>query len=205
MSTLTSTTQHPDTANNRLHSSRLDEAGIVASAACAIHCLAAPFLLLLLPTAGSIWSHPAAHWILAVFVLPLAFIVVWRGYRKHRRRSALIAVIIGSVCIIAGLIAPAYTVAEVSIAGPEHHDHQLHAATVSTHENQEAEACTDECCPTITHEASTGQTKLTLPSGSVVTLIGSVFLVTAHAINLYGCRCLANMQARRNGENCCAV
>ncbi|MFK7788014.1 MAG: MerC family mercury resistance protein, partial [Phycisphaeraceae bacterium] len=47
----------------------LDRLGIGASLLCAIHCLAAPFLLLLLPAAGSIWSHPAVHWILALLVV----------------------------------------------------------------------------------------------------------------------------------------
>lgn len=84
----------------------LDRIGITASLACAVHCLAAPFLLLLLPAAGSAWSHPAVHWVMAVLVLPLALWVIYRGYLKHRKTWTLVAAGAGSACIVAGLILP---------------------------------------------------------------------------------------------------
>jgi len=85
-------------------SARLDRIGVVASAACAVHCLVAPLLMLALPVTGAIWSHWSVHWILAVLVLPLACWVIYRGYRRHGRRLALVAAGLGSALIVAGLM-----------------------------------------------------------------------------------------------------
>lgn len=84
----------------------LDRIGITASVACAIHCMIAPLLLLLLPAAGSVWSDPLVHWVLAVLVLPLAVWVIYRGYCKHGKRLTLVAAVSGSAFVVAGLIAP---------------------------------------------------------------------------------------------------
>ncbi len=162
-----------------------DRLGIAASLACAVHCMAAPFLLLLLPAAGSVWSHPAVHWVLAALVLPLALIVVFRGYRHHRRRFALVAAVLGAAFIVAGLVIPAMASvapsgAEVSAAGLGHTDAGVAADT-----------CTDTCCPSITQDASTGAISFNFPPASIVTMIGSAFLIIAHGINLHGCFCFS--------------
>ncbi len=174
--------------------SRLDRLGIVASVACMVHCLVAPFLLLLLPAAGSIWAHPAAHWVLAVLVLPLAVMTVWRGYLHHRRRLALVAAAVGAALIVVGLVLPHVGGTEASVAstfvgsGAAEGHGGLHA---------EAAACTDTCCPAITQDPVTGALGFHLPSGGLVTLLGSAFLVMAHGVNIYGCRCLT-----RPGQVC---
>lgn len=49
-----------------------DRIGVFASVLCAIHCVATPFLLLLFPTFGKVWSHPASHWGMALVVVPIA-------------------------------------------------------------------------------------------------------------------------------------
>ncbi|MEM9252911.1 MAG: MerC domain-containing protein, partial [Planctomycetota bacterium] len=86
---------------------RWDLVGIVASGACAVHCVATPFLLLLLPAFGTAWSNAWVHWALAAVVLPLAFVVIGRGYRAHRRRSTLVLAGLGAAGIVAGLFLPA--------------------------------------------------------------------------------------------------
>ncbi len=171
----------------KAESNPMDKVGIVASVACAIHCLIAPLLLLFLPAFGTIWSHPAAHWIMAALVLPLALIVIYRGYRKHRRRSALVASGLGVVFIVAGLILP--TTSEpgsglgLTLAqGPT----PVHADS-----DPASAACPDTCCPSIVQDAETGATHLSIPPASLSTIIGSVLLVLAHGINLHGCRCFS--------------
>ncbi|MEM6459616.1 MAG: MerC domain-containing protein [Planctomycetota bacterium] len=154
----------PDSPALETPSRRWDRIGLVASLACAVHCLAAPFVLMLMPLVGGTWSHPAAHWVLAALVLPLAGWVVWRGFRRHRRRSAPIAAALGAGFIVAGLILP-----EFAAAGPV--------------------ACTEACCPSLVPDPETGSVSLSMPAGGWSTLAGSVLLVLAHGINLYGCRC----------------
>lgn len=172
----------------------LDRLGIGASLACAIHCMAAPFMLLLLPAAGATWSHPAVHWILAILVLPLALWVIFNGYRKHGRRRALVAAGIGSAMIVAGLIAPmvisepifSITLASSSPAG----DATMLASNESMLPMQsEAVGCTEPCCPSVTEDAEAGTTAMAFPPGGLITLIGSIFLVFAHGANLMACRC----------------
>lgn len=194
--------------------SRWDRLGIVASLGCAVHCLAAPFLLLLLPTLGSVWSHPAAHWVLAALVLPLAGVVVWRGYRLHRKRLALIAMGLGAAFIIAGLILPALPAAGLPPASAEsihfshvgqetHAGHDLHAIGEGGLPGAATTACTDTCCPVITHDAETGSLAISIPPAGIVTLIGSVLLVFAHGINLWGCRCFSAATAHDAGTCGC--
>lgn len=157
---------------------RLDRLGIAASLACAVHCLTTPFLLLLLPIAGTIWAHPLVHWVLAALVLPLALVVVYRGYRHHRRHSAMVAAVLGTAFIIAGLLLPEFAYAAEST--PQ---------TLGT--LAEPTPCTDTCCPTVSFDQATGAAHFNFPAGSIATLIGSVLLVLAHAINLYGCHCFS--------------
>ncbi len=180
-------------------SSRLDKVGIAMSLACAVHCLAGPFLILLLPTVESIWSHPSVHWILAALVLPIALLVVYRGYRVHRRRTAIVSAVVGVGFIIAGLLVPYATAEEkpaptVLVAGPD-----ASASEPGT------EACTDTCCPSIVEDPDTGEVTLSFPLASVTTLVGSVFLVLAHVINLHGCYCFRKGRNGDSGDCGCAA
>lgn len=195
----------------------LDRVGITASVACAIHCLAAPFLFLLLPAAGSVWSHPAVHWVLAALVLPLAVWVIYRGYLKHRKRWTLVTAGLGSACIIAGLIAPMVYDKPLfhlslpgfssTLPGMVLADAQGPVPIASAGHGGSAETvgCTDTaCCPSISEDAQTGGYALAMPPGGVITLVGSVFLVIAHLSNLVACRCYRRDEmANACGESEC--
>ncbi|MEM6260172.1 MAG: MerC domain-containing protein [Planctomycetota bacterium] len=158
----------------------LDRVGISASVLCAIHCIAAPFLLLLLPAAGSIWSHPAVHWVLAALVVPLALWVLFKGYTRHRRRLTLTAALMGGVLILAGLIAPMIHASPIMELPVPSFFGELGGGADAV------PACTETCCPTITRSAA--GTALAMPPGGLLTLIGSIFLVTAHGSNLLASR-----------------
>jgi hypothetical protein len=191
----------PNDAVAAEHASWLDRIGISASLLCAIHCIAAPFLLLLLPTAGSVWSHPAVHWVLAVLVVPLALWVLFKGYQKHGNRLTLIAATAGALLILAGLISPmvhSEPVIEFSVPKVFGSDVIANAplasvAPVHMHDAGPADAlaCTDACCPSITTDADAGTSTIAMPPGGLLTLIGSVLLVLAHTSNLIACRCFS--------------
>lgn len=190
----------------------LDRLGIVASLACVVHCLAAPLLLLFLPVLGAWWSHPAAHWVLAALVLPLAGIVIVRGYRKHRRRIAVVALALGMVFIVAGLVLPHVDGAQgfslrVSSAEAQALDPELSSSLLVLDQADPGAAgdgCTETCCPSVAIDAETGQaTGMAFPPGSLATFWGSVFLVLAHAVNLHGCVCLTrSAKAAADGCGC---
>jgi hypothetical protein len=138
-----------------------DRIGVVASILCAIHCLVTPPLLLLLPTFGRAWAHPASHWIMALLVVPLAFLALRQGFWIHRRKWVLVAGGLGVTLILAGAALPYFDSSEAT--GGE-------------------DAC-DSCCPSL-HTAATGETRLEIPPASVVTTLGGIALILAHAGNL---------------------
>lgn len=142
-----------------------DRVGVFASVLCAIHCLVTPPLLLLMPALGRIWAHPATHWGMALVVVPLAMVAVWKGFQKHGRKWVVVSAAMGVALIIVGAVLP-------YVNAPS-------ATACST--------CTS-CCPSIATDA-TGKASLHIPAASVVTTLGGVLLIAAHIGNLCRCRC----------------
>lgn len=139
---------------------RWDRLGIWASIACALHCLAAPLLFLLVPRMAGVWSHPWSHALIALFVLPLALFALGRGYRMHGRVWVVAAAGVGCVFLLGGGLLPWW----------------------------EGEAVQDSCCPSI-ETLDSGEASLAWPASSLATLFGSVLLVAGHLGNLASCRC----------------
>lgn len=146
-----------------------DRLGVFASAACAVHCLAAPLLFLAVPAIADVWSHPLSHAVIALVVLPLASSVLLRGYRLHGRRWIAASTVIGIGAVIVGCILP-------YVGGPAE-------SAVAAEESATACAC---CLQVVEDEA--GGSKLEIPPASIATLIGSAFLVASHLGNLVSCR-----------------
>lgn len=183
----------------------LDRVGIGASLLCAVHCLAAPFLLLLLPAAGSVWSHPAVHWVLAILVVPLALWVLYNGYRKHGNRLTLVAATLGALLILAGLISPMIhsdPVVEFTVPTLMGQSVGSTASIAPVEHNAEAPTCTEACCPSITQDAETGASTIAMPPGGLLTLLGSVLLVMAHTSNLIACRCFSKATCEDTSCGC---
>ncbi len=144
----------------------LDRTGVIASVGCAIHCMVAPLILLLAPTLGGWWVHPATHLLIAALVLPVAAMALLRGQRSHGRRWVYTLGLVGMGLVIVGVLLPFMA----SSGG---------AAAAGAHE---------ACCPSMQRDAATGAMTLSVPPASVVTLLGGIALITAHIGNLRGCR-----------------
>lgn len=142
-----------------------DRLGIWASVACTIHCLIAPLLFLLAPAFASVWAHPASHAIIALFVLPAAATVLRRGYKVHRKRWIAVTTTLGGALILVGCVLP-YV-----------------GSGAAGHGSAEAAAACAECCPQLV-ESTDGDWSLNWPAASIVTVLGSVFLVASHMGNL---------------------
>ena len=134
---------------------RWDRLGIWASIACGLHCLATPLIALLGPTLAAGWSHPAWHSVVAMLVVPAAASIVFGGYRKHRQHWVLALAVCGVLFIVAGCVLPF-----VNWGG-------------------EVTGCSD-CCASVTFDEETGWLDVELPAASLVTVAGSVLLVTSH-------------------------
>lgn len=142
---------------------RVDRVGVFASVLCAIHCAAAPVLLLAAPAFGEIWAHPASHWMVALLVVPLAIFSLRQGWRLTPRWVKA-AGCLGVLAILVGAVLPYMEAAAPATGG-----------------------CADTCCPSLSSDAE-GGTVLTIPPASVVTTLGGLFLITAHLGNLHACR-----------------
>jgi hypothetical protein len=81
-----------------------DAMAIAASAACLVHCLLLPALLVLLPTLAAFLAVPEAlHlWALA-FALPTSAVALVAGYRRHRRAAAPFYAAAGLALLAAGV------------------------------------------------------------------------------------------------------
>ncbi|WP_316841439.1 MerC domain-containing protein [Pedobacter gandavensis] len=86
-----------------LKSGRLDQVGITASVACAIHCAALPFLITLLPLWGL--SFLANPWVEFSMIGLSLFIGTWslaQSYPKHKRIIPILVLITGFLLIGTG-------------------------------------------------------------------------------------------------------
>ena len=163
-----------------------DRVGVFASALCAIHCAVTPFLLLALPAFGKVWAHPASHWAMALVVVPIAALMVSKGYQRHRRTWILVLGSLGIVLVLAGAIAPYVEGSTNAAATPASVEGTPAAANGS-----EASTCTDSCCPTLEVQED-GTSRLHIPTASVLTTAGGLFLIATHVGNLCRCRSCAN-------------
>ena len=80
-----------------------DQVGMIASAACFVHCLATPILLSLLAvSAHFLPSEEHTHRVLAVLVTVLGAVALATGYRRHKRPSVIVLMCIGLALISMG-------------------------------------------------------------------------------------------------------
>ncbi len=168
-----------------------DRVGVIASTLCAIHCAVTPFLLILLPTFGKIWSHPATHWGMALFVVPIAVAMMTAGYRKHRRKWIVAIGSLGVALVIAGAAVPylkSSSSPSAEAATPTPAASSTETETCSTETGHEEHEEHDSCCPSLTTDAE-GNTKLTFPASSIITTLGGIALIITHIGNL--CTCAA--------------
>jgi hypothetical protein len=152
-------------------SSRADRMGMYASVLCAIHCAITPFLLILAPAFGGLWSHPLSHWIAAAFVVPLASVMIRKGYRRHRKRWVLVMGTLGIGLILFGAVLP-------------------HLVTSAPETPWHSAACAvDACCPSLVVDEE-GVSRLHIPLAAGVTTFGGFALILTHLGNLRsGCAC----------------
>lgn len=143
------------------HASAWDRTGVIASIGCAIHCMVAPVLLILAPTLGGWWVHPATHLLIAALVLPVAASALWHGFGAHAQRWILVVGGIGMALVFVGVVLPYVA---PSAAG--------------------ADGVCRDCCPTLQKDAVTGATSLRIPPASIVTMLGGLALITAHIGNI---------------------
>ncbi|MCH2101546.1 MAG: MerC domain-containing protein [Planctomycetes bacterium] len=173
-------------ASSVLHM-RLDQAGIVASIGCAVHCLIAPFVILFAPAFGGIWASPQTHLLIALFVLPVAILTMANGYRTHQRAWILGLGITGAGFVLLGTAFPWLEPLWAAGATVAQQDPELAQTTCTT--------CTN-CCPTVTIDETSGEWNWKFPPASWLTMVGGMSLVSAHWGNLRCCKSCKKSKAK---------
>ena len=79
----------------------LDRLAIVLATTCAIHCLAMPLVLVILPVvATSFFVHEDFHWWMLLLVIPTTLLAVIMGCRKHKDKWVLYFSSMGLVILL---------------------------------------------------------------------------------------------------------
>ncbi|MGI9262690.1 MAG: MerC domain-containing protein [Woeseiaceae bacterium] len=83
----------------------LDQVAVALSGLCLVHCLALPFLIVLLPFLGQ-FSDDHLHAQMLFLVIPISLIALALGYRRHRHLGIVIAGIVAlGVVTLGGTVA----------------------------------------------------------------------------------------------------
>jgi hypothetical protein len=186
---------------SRLRRPNPDRIGVAASILCAVHCAVTPILFLFAPAFGKVWAHPASHWLVALFVVPLAVVMLRSGFRRHRRPWIVACGVIGIFLVVAGAAIPYTGLGKANEASDVNHETTPHTPADSSAAEEEfvyvveeedeseaeAPACADSCCPSLGKDAD-GNLKLHLPLASIVTTLGGLALIATHLGNLACCR-----------------
>lgn len=167
-----------------------DSVGIFASILCAIHCAATPVLLLMMPTFGKMWAHPATHWGMAIVVIPIAVFMMLKGFREHGKKWILGIGILGVLFIIVGAILP---YSELGTAPA------VSSSAAAQKDIITAPNCIDNCCPSIMVNES-GEKSLYIPPASIVTTLGGICLIIVHSANLCCSLCSYRCKVANNAR-----
>ncbi|MDX2369102.1 MAG: MerC domain-containing protein [Colwellia sp.] len=81
-----------------------DKLAITLSIACAIHCLALPLILLLLPSFVALQlNYEAFHTWMVIIVLPTSVYALFMGCKQHKRYKSLFIGFLGLILLVLAL------------------------------------------------------------------------------------------------------
>ena len=75
--------------------SRLDRWGFFLSGLCLVHCFFTPFIISLLPALHFLDNETYFHGLLAIPLVLIAYLALFRGYKRHKRKIVLILGFVG--------------------------------------------------------------------------------------------------------------
>ncbi len=162
----------------------VDRVGACLSIACAVHCIATPLVAVAAPFLTSAWSHPLAHILPCLFVVPMGLVVALQA-RRGKRLVLAVCAVLGVVLVTGGtflplLPEPAAVQARVSPDAPSPAPADGHA----------------DCCPQLVREPETGALRVQTSGAGLAVLGGSLLLAAAH---------LWSLMRRLRAGSCCEM
>jgi len=172
------------------HRHRLwDRLGISASALCLVHCVALPFLLAGMPALARFESSLGTGFHIAMAVLVTATVIpaLRGGYKRHRDVPTLAFGGWGLTLILVGLLSGDGHGGHDHGSHAEAHHHAAHDHDHSHDHDHDHDHSHDHAAHEV-DEGHAGHDHSLMSRESILTMLGSVFLVTAHVRNLSKCR-----------------
>jgi hypothetical protein len=168
-----------------------DRLGISASALCLVHCVALPFLLVGMPALARFESSLGTgfHIVMAVLVTATVVPALRGGFKRHGDVPTLAFGGWGLTLILIGLLAGdghgghdhgSHAETDHHPTHDRNHDHEHHHDHDHEHEHNRAIHVGDG--------DNAGHDHSLMSRESILTMLGSVFVVTAHVRNLSKCR-----------------
>ena len=90
-----------------------DLLGMTTSGLCAIHCLATPLLVGLLPASRSFLEGRGFHIAIATAVLLFGTLAIYAGFKRHNNYKVLASIILGLTLVIAVTLTPSCDLREL--------------------------------------------------------------------------------------------
>ena len=156
-----------------------DKLSICLSLCCILHCIALPFVILLIPSFASLWiNNEKVHVILVLFAVPISLFAMAKSLRVHHNYKCISLAVIGLSLLVCAIFMHDINFGSESshIEHEEvaHHEETGHKEATTHHE--EAEHGHHE-------HGGIGETLET-----IFTVLGGLILLGAHYLNIRSIR-----------------
>ena len=144
-----------------------DKLSICLSVCCILHCIAIPFLILLIPSVASLWiNDESVHVVLVLLAIPISLFAMSVSLRKHHNYKCIALAVIGLVLLVLAIF-----MHDIGFSGE--YGHVEHANEEHGNEKHEDGEHGHE------EHGGLGETLET-----VFTVLGGLILLSAHFLNI---------------------
>ena len=78
-----------------------DKLSMCLSVCCILHCIALPFLILLIPSIASLWiNDESVHVVLVLLAIPISLFAMSVSLKKHHNYKCIVLAIIGLALLV---------------------------------------------------------------------------------------------------------
>ena len=125
--------------NNTHYSKQMsDKLSICLSMCCILHCIALPFVIIMIPSFASFWiNSEIVHLILVILAIPVSLFAMLKSLTKHHNYKSIILACIGLLMLVAAIfmhdiefitqhVDSTNIHEENNVHGDDHHEHEEH-------------------------------------------------------------------------------
>lgn len=131
--------------NNTQYNKQIsDKLSICLSMCCILHCIALPFVIIMIPSFASFWINSEnVHLILVILAIPVSLFAMLKSLTKHHSYKCIILACIGLLMLVAAIfmhdiefitqhVDSTNIHEENNVHGDDHHEHEEHGGIGET-------------------------------------------------------------------------